>query len=90
MLQNVVYGGLGKFLGDWGKLIEALLQEKEDFHSHLSTDDTTDADCVYAKRVCWGFEIKSISEYDYSNVPNNILFLANVFENLQNLCFKIY
>lgn len=44
MLQNVVYRGLGKFIDDWVKLIEALLQEKEDFHSHLSTDDTTDAD----------------------------------------------
>ena len=35
------------------------LPEKDDFYSHLSMEDITDADYVHQKRVCKDFEIKS-------------------------------
>ena len=34
------------------------LPEKDDFYSHLSMEDITDADYVHLKRVCKDFEIK--------------------------------
>ena len=37
------------------KLNETSLPEKEDFYSHLNMEDITDADYVYAKKVCKDF-----------------------------------
>ena len=40
---------------DWEKFNEISLLEKEDFYSHLNMEDITDADYVYAKKVCKDF-----------------------------------
>ena len=45
-------------MNDWEKFNETSLLEKEDFHSHLNMEDSTDADYTQAKRVCKDFEIK--------------------------------
>ena len=42
------------------------------------------------KRVCKDFEIKHLSEYHDLNLKSDILILANVFENFQKMCLKIY
>ena len=34
--------------------------KKEDFYSHLTMEDITDADYTHTKRVCKDFEIKKI------------------------------
>ena len=41
------------------KYNENALPKKEDFYRHL-TEDINDADYAHAKRVCKGFEIKSL------------------------------
>ena len=70
-----------------GKFDETSLPEKEDFYSHLSMEDITDADYAHAKRVCKDFEIKSLGEYHDLYVPSNTLLLADVFGNFSNMCF---
>ena len=49
-------------------------------------EDITDADFVHAKRVCRNFE----REYHDLYVQRDTLLLADVFENFQNMCLKIY
>ena len=44
-------------------------------------EDITDADYVYAKRVCKDFEIKNLGEYHDLCVESNTLLLPDVFEN---------
>ena len=44
---------------DWEKFNETSLAENEDFHSHLNTEDITDADYAHAKRVCKDVETKN-------------------------------
>ena len=39
----------------WENFNETSLLEKEDFYSHLNMEDITDADYVYAKKVCKDF-----------------------------------
>ena len=49
-------------------------------------EDITDADFVHAKKVCRNFE----REYHDLYVQRDTLLLADVFENFQNMCLKIY
>ena len=61
-----------------GKIHETSLPEKEDFYSHLSMEDITDADYVHAKRVYKSFEIKHLGEYHDLYVQSDTLLLADV------------
>ena len=45
-------------------------------------EDITDTDYIQAKRVCKDFEIKILGEYHDVYVQNDILLLADVFENI--------
>ena len=77
-------------MGDLEKFNETLLPETEDFYSQLNMEDITDADYAHAKRVCKDFEIKNLEEYHNLYVQSHTLLLADVFENFQNMCLKIY
>ena len=73
------------------KFNETLLPEKEDFYSHLNKDVMTDADWTHAVRVCKDFEIKNKwDEYHDLYVQSYILLLADVFNNVGNMCLEIY
>ena len=54
------------------KINETLLREKEDFFSHLSMEDITDADYLYTKKVCKVFKTKYLGEYYDLYVQSNI------------------
>ena len=77
-------------MDDWEKFNETSLPEKEDFYSHLNMEDITDADYVYAKKVCKDFWINNLEEYHDLYVQSDTLLLADVFENFRNICLKIY
>ena len=66
------------------------MPEKEDFYSHLNTEDITDADYAHAKRVCKDFEIKKLGDYHDLYAQRDTLLLADVFENFHNMYFEIY
>ena len=61
MLQKGVYPY--EHMDDWEKFNETSLPEKEDFYSHLNTEDITDAKYAHAKIICKDFEIKNLGEY---------------------------
>ena len=50
-------------MDEWEKINETSFPKKEDFYSHLSMENITDADYAHAKRVFKGFEIKYLGEY---------------------------
>ena len=79
-------------MDDWKKFNEAKLPEKKDFYSHLNMVDITDADYSHAIQNCKNFEINILGEYYDLHLQWYIdtLLLADVFENLQNMCLKIY
>ena len=51
--------------------------------------DITVADNTYEKRVYKDFIIKTLGEYHDLYVQSDRLLLADVFENLQNICLEI-
>ena len=67
------------------KFNETSLPEKEDFYSHLNLEDITDAEYAHAKRAC-----KALGECHDLYVQSDTLLSADVFENLKNMCLKIF
>ena len=63
LLQKSVYPY--EYMNDWEEFNLTLLPEKEDFYSHLNTEDIT--------------EIKTLREYHDLYVTGNTLLLADVF-----------
>ena len=66
--------------------------KKEDFYSHLSTEDTANADYAHSKRICKDFEIRNKNNENINDfyVQSETLLLADVFENFRNIYLKIY
>ena len=75
------------------KFNETALPEKEDFYSHLNMEDIRDVDYKHPKRVCEDFKTKGLGENHDLYVQNDTLLFAlfaDVFDNFQNICLKIY
>ena len=79
-----------EYMDDWEKLKETTLPEKEEFYSNLNMEDITDADYMHAKRVCKDFEMKILGGYHDLYFKSDGLLLADVFENFEKMCLKIY
>ena len=79
-----------EYMDDWEKFNETSLPGKDDFYSQLNLEDTTDADYAHAKRVCKDFEIKNVGEYHDLYVQIDTLLLADLFENIRNMCLQLY
>ena len=88
LLQKGVYPY--EYMDEWEKINKTSLPKKEDFYSHLNMEDIIAADYVQAKRVCKDFEIKNLGEYHDLYLHSDTLLLADVFENIRNMCIKIY
>ena len=55
----------------------------------LTLNFNLDGDCVHRKRVCVDFKIKNLEEYRDLYIQTDTIFLADLFENSQNMCLKI-
>ena len=64
--------------------------KRDDFYINLNMEDISYEDYAHAKRVCKDFEIKNLGEYHDLCVQSDTLLLADVFENLKNMCIKMY
>ena len=69
-----------EYMNDWKEFNKTSLPEE--FYSNLNMKDITDADYVFAKRVCQDFEIKYLGKYHNLYFKSDTLLLTNVFENL--------
>ena len=77
-------------MDDWEKINDTSLPQKEEFYSHLNMEDITDVDSKRAKKICKIFKIKTLDEYHNLYSQIDTLLLADVFNNFQNMCLKIY
>ena len=72
------------------KFNERSLPDKEAFYSNLKMEDITDVDHRHAKRVFKNLSNKNIGDYHDLYVQSDTLLVADVFENIRNMCIKVY
>ena len=79
-----------EYRDNWKRFDERALPDKEAFYSNLSMEDIIDLDYNHANRVFKKFKLKNLGEYHDLYVQSDTLLLADVFENLRNMCIKVY
>ena len=75
---------------DWEKFNEISLPEKEDFYSHFSMEDITDADYAQPKGVCKGFEVKHLGQYHDLYIEIILKLMFNILKNYTNFIMIYY
>ena len=74
-------------MDNWEKFDENILPPKEAFYSNLNLEDISDEDYTHAQKVWDVFKINNIGDYHDLYVQSDTLLLADVYENLRNMCF---
>ena len=77
-------------MDSWEKFNETALPTKKDFYSNLNLENNSDEDCTHAQKVWDVFKIKNLGEYHDLYVQSDTLLLADVYENIRNMCLNIY
>ena len=88
MLRKGVYPD--EDIDNWEKFDKTTIPPKEAFHSNLNLENISDEDYAHAQNVWEVFEINNRGEYHDLYVKSDTLLLADVFENVKNMCLEIY
>ena len=79
-----------EYVDSWEKFDETTIPPKEVFYSTLNLEDISDEDYEHVQEVWNVFEIKNGGEYHDLYVQSDTLLLADVFQNIRNMCIEIY
>ena len=79
-------------MDSWEKFDETILPAKEAFYSTLNLENISNKDYLHAQKVwVWEvFEINNLGDYHDLYVQSDTLLLADVFENVRNVCLEKY
>ena len=77
-------------MDNWERFDETSLPDKESFYSSLNMENIDDIDYRHGNNVFKKFKLKNQGEYHDLYVQSNMLLLADVFENLRNMCIKVF
>ena len=72
------------------RFTETRLPDKNKFYSKLNDEHITDEEYAHAQAVWEAFECKTLRDYHDPYVKRDVALLADVFENLRNLCQEKY
>ena len=72
------------------KLSEMELPPQEQFYSEVNHSSISDEDYEHARNVWKYFDMKTIRDYHDLYLKNDVLLLADVFENFRNVCVENY
>ena len=79
-----------EYMDSWEKFNETSLPSKEDFYSKLNMEDIDDIDYRHGNNVFKGFKLENLGDYHDLYVQIDTLLLVDVFENIRNMCIKVY
>ena len=79
-----------EYMDSWERFNETSLPDKEVFYSNLNIEDITDIDYKHAKIVFKNLIYKYLGDYHDFCVQSDTLLLADFFQNVRNMCIKVY
>ena len=79
-----------EYMDSLEKLKETALPPKEAFYSRLNDGGISDEDYAHAQNVWKTFKMKYFKDYHELYNKVDVLLLADVFENLRNICLTNY
>ena len=77
-------------MNNWERLDETSLPDTESFYISLNMENIDDIDYRHGNNVFKKFKLKNLGEHHDLYVKSDTLILADVFENLRNMCIKVY
>ena len=79
-----------EYMDSWERFSEKLSPSKEDFCSNLNMEDIRDIDYRHANNVFKRFKLENLGDYHDLYVQSDTFLLADVFNNLRDMCIKEY
>ena len=79
-----------EYMDKWVRFNETSSPDKESFYSSLNMENIGDIDYRHCNNVFKKFKLKSLGEYHDLYVQSDTFLLANVFEDVRNMCIKVY
>ena len=79
-----------EYIDNWERFNETSLPNKESFYSNLNMENIDGIDYRHGHNVFKRFKLKNLGEYHDLYVQSDTLLLANLFENVRNMCLKVY
>ena len=77
-----------EYITNWDKFKEKKLPPREAFYSKLNMAGVREEDYEHACRVWKEFGLKDLGEYHDLYLKNDVILLANVFEEFRKVCLK--
>ena len=79
-----------EYMDSLERLKETQLPPREAFYSRLNDEGISDEDYAHAQKVWRVFKMEHFKDYHNSYNETDVLLLADVFENLRDICIKNY
>ena len=79
-----------EYMDRWERSDETSLPDKEAFDSNLNIEGIADVDYSHANKVFKEFKMNNLGDYHDLYVKSDTVLLADVLENLRNMCIKVY
>ena len=79
-----------EYMDSWERFNETSLPSKKEFYSNLNMEDIDDIDYRHGNNVFNKFKSNNLGDYHDLYVQSDTSLLADVFENLRDMCLKEY
>ena len=79
-----------EYKDNWERFNETSLPSKESFYSNLNMENIEDIDYRHGNNVFNKFKLNNLGDYHDLYVQSDTLLLADVFENVRDMCLKEY
>ena len=79
-----------EYMGSWERFNETSLPSKKEFYSNLNMEDIDDIDHRHGNNVFNKFKLNNLGDYHDLYVQSDTLLLADVFQNVRDMCLKEY
>ena len=78
------------YMDSFQKFAETQLPKRDDFYSLLTNEDISEGEYEHVQKVWGTFKIKNMGQYHDLYLKSDVLLLADIFENFQEIYLNTY